>query len=391
MPPSEPPPSEPPASEVPQGGASSSEPPAAASPRAGSRPPLAALAVAPPPTSAPPADLMTLSLPPEALEAVEDDLEPLDDADDPLDDSMDGFEGSVDVLPDESTDQSVDDLLELAAPLVDPDEPAQRPIEEASAPPPAAAAVEGLADALGSEAPGQVLSTDELEQLQLGKMSPPPVPQLTRRLVLRVMNHDVGDDAVVELGDTPVTIGSGDVDLSLDDPWLSPRHARVRQDGPGASVEDLDSLNGVWVRARGPVHLKAGDRFMVGEQVCEIAAADTERAAREVAGVRRLGGTPSDSPFVLRVLGCDGLPTQMVGLKTTGLRLGRHLGELVFTDDTHLSATHAVVRVEGDAVRVDDLGSRNGTWEKLHGPRALEPGDTFMTGRTVWRLGTALR
>src|SRR5204862_6179930 len=55
-----------------------------------------------------------------------------------------------------------------------------------------------------------------------------------------------------------VVIGRGEVDLVIQDPELSRRHAAIRPANGGIAVEDLGSRNGTWVngkRIRGSVLL----------------------------------------------------------------------------------------------------------------------------------------
>ncbi len=58
----------------------------------------------------------------------------------------------------------------------------------------------------------------------------------------------------------------GEIVLS-DDPYLSPRHARLERRTDGWVLRDLDSLNGVYVRLREPVELRHGDSVLLGQQV----------------------------------------------------------------------------------------------------------------------------
>lgn len=81
----------------------------------------------------------------------------------------------------------------------------------------------------------------------------------------------VGERVDVETG---VTIGrSGECDLSLQDTYLSSRHARVANDEGDLSIEDLGSTNGTYVNqelVRGRVHLERGDVVQVGGVLFEV-------------------------------------------------------------------------------------------------------------------------
>jgi hypothetical protein len=60
-----------------------------------------------------------------------------------------------------------------------------------------------------------------------------------------------------------------DCNLTLEDPLVSRRHARIVADATGARIEDLDSRNGVRVNGvavREPVVLRSGDRVRIGTQ-----------------------------------------------------------------------------------------------------------------------------
>lgn len=63
--------------------------------------------------------------------------------------------------------------------------------------------------------------------------------------------------------------------------------------------------------------------------------------------------------------------------------LGRDEDAAVHIDDASVSRRHALVRVRGDEVTIEDLGSKNGTYVKekrLDGPVPLEDGDVFALG-----------
>ncbi len=83
----------------------------------------------------------------------------------------------------------------------------------------------------------------------------------------------------------------------------------------------------------------------------------------------------------------DGQPLDMYHLAREGCRVGRHIADLVFTEDNFMSGTHALLLPRDDGVELRDLSSRNGSWVRVRGRHALQPGDAVMVGRTVWRVG----
>src|SRR5437016_4264375 len=73
------------------------------------------------------------------------------------------------------------------------------------------------------------------------------------------------------------------------------------------------------------------------------------------------------------------------------LTVGRGAADLVI-DDPSISRLHAVFRCAGDAVEVEDLGSRNGTkvnGEQIAAVTQLRPGDSVEVGGTVIEVETA--
>jgi pSer/pThr/pTyr-binding forkhead associated (FHA) protein len=88
-----------------------------------------------------------------------------------------------------------------------------------------------------------------------------------------------------------LVLGRQAVDLVIDDPQVSRRHASVRPAGDGLEVEDHGSRNGTWVngaRVGGPTRLAPGDRVRLGETTFEVEGAAARAAATEA--------TPQPSP-----------------------------------------------------------------------------------------------
>jgi hypothetical protein len=80
------------------------------------------------------------------------------------------------------------------------------------------------------------------------------VPGLTRG-----MSYDVAEGA---------TLGRGDVEIQLEDPFASSNHARLTRQGAILVIEDLGSTNGTYLNdelLRGPRPLHAGDRVRIGD------------------------------------------------------------------------------------------------------------------------------
>jgi pSer/pThr/pTyr-binding forkhead associated (FHA) protein len=64
------------------------------------------------------------------------------------------------------------------------------------------------------------------------------------------------------------TLGRGDVEIVLEDPFASTRHARIERQGTAIVLEDLGSTNGTYLNEEllsGPQPLHTGDRIRIGD------------------------------------------------------------------------------------------------------------------------------
>ncbi len=76
----------------------------------------------------------------------------------------------------------------------------------------------------------------------------------------RGMAYDVAQGATLGRGD--------DVEISLEDPFASSRHAQLTRQGTIVVIEDLGSTNGTYLNdelLRGPRPLHPGDRVRIGD------------------------------------------------------------------------------------------------------------------------------
>ena len=86
-----------------------------------------------------------------------------------------------------------------------------------------------------------------------------------RLLVERAAGHPAG--VAYDLADG-ATLGRGDVEIRLEDPFASARHARISRQGHVVVIEDLGSTNGTYLNEEplnGPQPLHPGDRIRIGD------------------------------------------------------------------------------------------------------------------------------
>jgi hypothetical protein len=84
-------------------------------------------------------------------------------------------------------------------------------------------------------------------------------------LVERAPGHESGSAYDIAHG---ATLGRGNVEIKLEDPFASSRHARIFREGHVYVIEDLGSTNGTYLNdepLRGPAPLHQGDRIRIGD------------------------------------------------------------------------------------------------------------------------------
>jgi hypothetical protein len=62
-----------------------------------------------------------------------------------------------------------------------------------------------------------------------------------------------------------------DADVCLDgDFYVDDQHAHIGRDGKGVYVEDMESVNGTFVRVKDRKHLRAGDELKIGQSIFRV-------------------------------------------------------------------------------------------------------------------------
>jgi hypothetical protein len=87
-----------------------------------------------------------------------------------------------------------------------------------------------------------------------------------RLLVERAPGHESG--VAYDIPEAGATLGRGDVEIQIEDPFASSRHARITRQGYVLMIEDLGSTNGTYLNEEplsGPQPLHPGDRIRIGD------------------------------------------------------------------------------------------------------------------------------
>jgi pSer/pThr/pTyr-binding forkhead associated (FHA) protein len=205
-----------------------------------------------------------------------------------------------------------------------------------------------------------------------------------------------------------------------EDPYLSPRHARILWQNGKLVLRDLASTNGVYLRlapsrdagrrrdgdgAEITVPLADGDLILVGQQVLRF---DLVKEGEGGFGPAQEHGTlvfgspaaPRYARLCQRTV--EGIARDVYYIRKVETVLGRESGDVVFTEDPFLSRRHAAIRMlsrdgvppssptnvaAGDLrFALVDLGSSNGTFLRMRGDVDLAPGDHFRVGQQLFRV-----
>ncbi|HMY58143.1 MAG TPA: FHA domain-containing protein, partial [Pseudomonadota bacterium] len=173
-----------------------------------------------------------------------------------------------------------------------------------------------------------------------------------------------------------------------EDRLLSPRHATFLLQSGKLWVRDDGSHNGVFIKLRTPKIVPSGTVLLIGEQLLRI-----ETAPPDVLPYPDQEGTyfycsphrPARLTMVQILVGGDiGLIYRSRGDTVT---IGREMNDVNFPEDPFISGRHAqIVALEDGRFQVTDLGSKNGTYEKVPRMVQLASGDQLFLGQQLLRV-----
>lgn len=119
-----------------------------------------------------------------------------------------------------------------------------------------------------------------------------PVPPLYARLCQRTVAGLTQDVYHLHKAETVLGRESGDI-VFTDDPFLSRRHASIRVAREGetvrATLADLESSNGTFLRTCGEVELQDGDELRIGQQLLRLDLSGSEFASTMASEPRGTG------------------------------------------------------------------------------------------------------
>lgn len=180
---------------------------------------------------------------------------------------------------------------------------------------------------------------------------------------------------------TPTVLGEAE--------YVSPEHVRVRCESGMVLVDDLDSLNGTFLRVTGaPIELQHGDVLRIGQQLLrfELVSRKKPRVQSDDA-TEVLGSSPGDMWGTLhRIIGPHQLESTVYPLEGEQTDVGRESGHVTFRNDGFVSGRHARIFRQGAQAMLEDLGSSNGTYIRLRNIYKAKPGDLLLLGQQLFQL-----
>jgi pSer/pThr/pTyr-binding forkhead associated (FHA) protein len=164
--------------------------------------------------------------------------------------------------------------------------------------------------------------------------------------------------------------------------------------GPRFFIQDLDSVNGIYVRLKNPSKLEHGDLVLMGLEVLrfEVVSAADKGYGPATDRETQVFGSPASPRFAkLCQRTVEGVTRDTFYITRDETVVGRESGDIVFTGDPFMSRRHAAIsrNTADNSFSVRDLGSSNGTYVKIRGEHEIFEGDHVRIGQHLFRLEVA--
>ncbi len=202
-----------------------------------------------------------------------------------------------------------------------------------------------------------------------------------------MIQPDGSEGASIPITEDGITIGRSSGEPFSEDFFLSPEHSKFRFSGPGAlAAEDLDSLNGVYVRLipEQVYELNPGDMIRVGQEVVRFDLLPEPGTSEDGTGIM---GSPRKEAWgrLSLVIGKDTVGNAFL-LEGEEILLGRERGHIIFPEDGYVSGLHLKITRSGGGYQVVDVGSSNGTYLRIGASSQVNSGDYVLMGQYLYRM-----
>ena len=187
----------------------------------------------------------------------------------------------------------------------------------------------------------------------------------------------------VPLSKSPFTVGLEDADLPIQDPFVDRWHAVLRIEGNSVVVEDMGSLNGVFLRIADDLPLEDRDQIAMGHQRFELRTTwDPVPAVAKSRSAMPAGGkVPTRGARLIQWL--EGGRIGHVFRIGDSLSIGCTPNNSAFIEDDSLSTLHATIQRSANGYTIKNVSSTGGTFIRIYDPVELISGDCFLVGTSL--------
>jgi class 3 adenylate cyclase/pSer/pThr/pTyr-binding forkhead associated (FHA) protein len=212
------------------------------------------------------------------------------------------------------------------------------------------------------------------------------------KFLVQHVRPDGTHGARTEVPQSGLRIGRSEGDLRFpEDDRMAPLHARLAVEGGQMLVTDLSSGRDLMVKVIEPYLLQDRDVIKVGRQVFCFCHAVEAIAVAANAGttIGQLSSMVLGPVAELQRLNPHGddLTIRYV-INTDVITIGRERGTYTFPDDAFMSRSHAKVYQRGENFFLEDLGSRNGTFVRVHESAPVPNGSSVLIGRQLFSISS---
>jgi pSer/pThr/pTyr-binding forkhead associated (FHA) protein len=212
----------------------------------------------------------------------------------------------------------------------------------------------------------------------------PKGPSARARISAIARDGSRSADYLLLKDETRVGTAVSDDEVKLDeDPFVAPVHALLRFEGQQLYVEDLGSVNGVFLAFK-ERKIEGGGELRLGRQRLRI---EWLQENREMVGPDPIFGSP-DAGYAARAIQLfeGGIEGDVFPLRGGENVVGRAAGDITFPQDGYISSKHASIVISGKTIAVKDLGSANGTFARIANRAPVALGDLLLIGEQILRV-----
>ncbi len=215
--------------------------------------------------------------------------------------------------------------------------------------------------------------------------TPAPSPNQALQATMTLIRPDGTEGSFHVLQEGSNKLGRSHGEIFESDGYLSPTHAELHINRSGVHrVEDLGSLNGVFVRMTEEEELTPGQIIRIGQELLRF---DLISAPVPIADGTEVMGSPNPGYWgrITVIIG-DNVSGSAFPLLGDSITMGREHGDINFPDDGYVSGMHARLVTRDNKVYLSDRGSSNGTFMKVSGGRDLQNNSYILLGQQLFRL-----